>query len=155
MQVFESPIGKLGIQSDKFGLTSLSYENQKNGKPNPKTSQVEKQGEKEVLEFLDGKRENFELPFDLSQVNTFTKLVLEETSKIPYGSVSTYQEIAKKIGKPGAARAVGNALGRNPLPIIIPCHRVVAANGKLGGYTGGVEKKTFLLKIESQRMVQS
>jgi methylated-DNA-[protein]-cysteine S-methyltransferase len=74
--------------------------------------------------------------------------VLERTSKIPYGSVTTYRHMAESAGSPRAARAAGNALGSNPIPIVVPCHRVVHADGGLGGYTGGVERKVVLLRLE-------
>jgi len=81
-------------------------------------------------------------------ITKFEKEVLEETKKIKFGKTSTYKEISERIGRPKAYRAVGNALGKNPLPVIIPCHRVLSSNG-LGGFTGGIEIKKFLLNLES------
>jgi methylated-DNA-[protein]-cysteine S-methyltransferase len=74
--------------------------------------------------------------------------VLEHTARIPYGDVSTYKEVAAKAGSPRGARAAGNALGANPIPIVVPCHRVLASGGGLGGYGGGIDRKEFLLKLE-------
>jgi methylated-DNA-[protein]-cysteine S-methyltransferase len=74
--------------------------------------------------------------------------VLGQTARIPFGEVSTYGDISRAIGSPRAARATGNALGANPMPIVVPCHRVVASGGKLGGYTGGIERKKLLLGLE-------
>lgn len=82
----------------------------------------------------------------------FQKLVWKETMKIPYGYTATYKEIAERIGNPKSYRAVGNALGKNPLPIIIPCHRVIKGDGKLGGFTGGINLKKFLLKLEKNNV---
>lgn len=104
----------------------------------------------DVLEYLRGERDSFGLDTDLSSITEFQRRVLEETRKIPRGQFSTYSEIAKRIGKPNASRAVGQALRRNPIPIVVPCHRVVASDGTLGGYSGrmGDERKVHLLKLE-------
>jgi O-6-methylguanine DNA methyltransferase len=108
------------------------------------------QAENEIAEYLAGKRKTFEVRLDL--VGTpFQCRVLKVVARIPYGHTATYGAIAKKIGKPGASRAVGAANGHNCLPIIIPCHRVVAATG-LGGYGGGLEMKTRLLQLEGVLM---
>ncbi len=86
----------------------------------------------------------------LSRATTFQREVWEITKLIPYGETRTYGWVAERIGKPKAARAVGQALSRNPLPIIVPCHRVVASDGKLGGFTGGLDMKRTLLALESR-----
>jgi methylated-DNA-[protein]-cysteine S-methyltransferase len=83
-------------------------------------------------------------------MSSFAREVLAATSKVPFGSVATYGEIATRIRRPGAARAVGAALGSNPIPIVVPCHRVVGAGGALTGYGGGLERKTYLLQLEQQ-----
>ena len=90
----------------------------------------------------------FKEGLDLTGATAFQQEVYEAACRIPFGETRTYGELAKEIGKPGAARAVGQALGANPIPILIPCHRVVAANGGLGGYTGGVKTKEKLLAME-------
>jgi len=102
---------------------------------------------KEILLYLKGRVKRFETKLDLSSGTPFQISVWEELLKIPYGEVKNYGGIAKEIGNPGAARAVGNAVGANPVPIIIPCHRVVATNG-LGGYSCGIEIKKKLLRAE-------
>ncbi len=86
---------------------------------------------------------------DLSAATSFQRQVWQITRLIPYGETRSYSWLAEQLGKAGAVRAVGQALGRNPLPIIIPCHRVVAKDGQLGGYTGGVEIKRYLLNLEA------
>lgn len=102
----------------------------------------------QLREYFAGKRKQFQLKVDLHLVSDFTRSVLEETRRIGWGKLSTYQQVAARIGKPGASRAVGNALGKNPVPIVVPCHRVVASGGRLGGFTGGLDFKRKLLAIE-------
>jgi methylated-DNA-[protein]-cysteine S-methyltransferase len=102
----------------------------------------------EISEYLSGKRKSFEFPVD--PVGTpFQKRVWLQLQKIPYGRTCSYGEIARKLKKPRAVRAVGTANARNPLCIVIPCHRVIASNGTLGGYSGGLKKKQRLLSLES------
>ena len=101
----------------------------------------------QLKEYFAGNRKHFELEVDLHLVSDFTRRVLEETRRIGFGKVLTYHQIAQRIGAPGASRAVGNALGKNPVPIVIPCHRVVASDG-LGGFTGGLGYKRKLLGVE-------
>ena len=104
----------------------------------------------QVQAYLDGQRTNFDLPTDISILTAFQQQVLQATQQIPRGRIATYMDIARKIGKPKAVRAVGQALGRNPIPIVIPCHRVIASDGTLGGYSGGggLETKAKLLQLE-------
>ncbi len=104
----------------------------------------------DLIRYLSGEVVDFSgYEVDLSGLTDFERSVLCETRKIEYGSVVTYSELAARIGKPNAARAVGNALSKNPLPIVIPCHRVVSKGG-IGGYAFGVEAKRCLLKLENQ-----
>ena len=103
----------------------------------------------QLNEYFTGNRSNFKLPILLSG-SDFQIKVWEELLKIPYGETRSYQEIADSIGKKGAARAVGRANKENPLPIIIPCHRVIGANGSLTGYTGGLWRKRWLLELENR-----
>ncbi|MDE7409813.1 MAG: methylated-DNA--[protein]-cysteine S-methyltransferase [Muribaculaceae bacterium] len=103
----------------------------------------------QISEYLAGKRKEFIIPLSL-QGTEFRKRVWSELRLIPYGETITYKELAERIGSPGAYRAVANACGANPFPIIIPCHRVVASGGKPGGYTGGLDIKFTLLEIEKQ-----
>ena len=107
---------------------------------------VNKQAQKQITAYLDGKLKKFTLKLDI-QGTPFQKKVLKQVSRIPYGKTATYGEIASRTGCPGASRAVGNANARNCLPLVIPCHRVVTANGP-GGYDGGVKMKLRLLKME-------
>jgi methylated-DNA-[protein]-cysteine S-methyltransferase len=99
-------------------------------------------------EYLQNRRTAFDLPIDLSQTSPFLRTVLDALAGIPYGEVRRYQDVARAVGSPAAHRAVGNALKRNPLPIIFPCHRVIRSDGALGGYAGGPWIKERLLQIE-------
>ena len=105
-----------------------------------------------VLEELDayftGLRRGFSVPVDLRDVSDFTARVLHETRRIRFGELRSYGDVARRIGSPMASRAVGGALGRNPVPVIVPCHRVIAQGGRLGGFTGGLATKRALLRIE-------
>jgi methylated-DNA-[protein]-cysteine S-methyltransferase len=103
---------------------------------------------KQLSEYFQGRRNTFDVPVDFSGLSPFARDVLQATARVPFGGVATYSEIAKRIGNPGASRAVGNALGRNPIPVILPCHRVVPADHSIGKYTGGVDIKVKLLSLE-------
>ena len=102
----------------------------------------------QLEEYFDRKRTLFEVPFDISSASDLNLRVWSEVSKIPYGQSTTYKTIAESIGRNKAYRAVGSAVGKNPIPIIIPCHRVIASNGGLGGFSLGLEVKLKLIKIE-------
>jgi len=104
-----------------------------------------------LSDYFDGRRRDFDLDLDWRLMTDFTRRVLTATRAIPYGSVSTYGAVAREAGSPRGSRAAGNALGSNPLPIVIPCHRVLHADGGLGGYTGGTDRKKTLLAIEGFR----
>jgi methylated-DNA-[protein]-cysteine S-methyltransferase len=103
---------------------------------------------RELDEYFDRRRTRFDVSVDRRLIRGIARDVLAQTSRIPFGRTSTYGEIAGRIGKPRASRAVGNALGSNPIPIVIPCHRVLRAGGALGGYGGGVDRKETLLALE-------
>lgn len=100
--------------------------------------------------YFQGRRNSFDLPIDLSQGTPFQQAVWQTLSVIPYGQSTSYGAIAQAIGKPKAVRAVGGAVGRNPIGIVLPCHRVLGANGALTGYTGGLERKVALLRLEQR-----
>ena len=104
--------------------------------------------ERELEEYFSGRRRDFSLKLDWRLMGPFATRVLRRTAAIPYGRSSSYGEIAAEAGSPRGARAAGNALGSNPIPIVIPCHRVLHAGGGLGGYGGGLERKRFLLELE-------
>jgi len=107
---------------------------------------------RELDAYFEGRRKSFKVPVDLRLVTPFQRRVLEATASIPFGDVASYSEIAEQIGQPKARRAVGGALGKNPVAIVVPCHRVIAANGRIGGYTGGLDIKRELMRIEGIRL---
>lgn len=106
----------------------------------------------QVEAYLSGDRKHFDLPLDLSAGSAFQQQVWEATAAIPFGQVRSYGEIARQIGVPKGARAVGGALGRNPVPIIVPCHRVLRSDGQLGGFGLGIDTKRRLLAIEGRSL---
>jgi methylated-DNA-[protein]-cysteine S-methyltransferase len=107
---------------------------------------------RELDEYFEGRRRRFELALDWTLARGFGRRVLRATAAIPFGETLSYQQVAAKAGSPKGSRAAGNALGANPMPIVVPCHRVLASSGKLGGYTGGVHRKEALLAIEGHRI---
>lgn len=106
---------------------------------------------KELSAYFAGRRQLFSAPCDLGGLPPFTRAVLKITAQIPYGQMRSYRWVAERLGKPKAMRAVGNALARNPIPVIIPCHRVVRSDGTLGGYALGLHWKRRLLDLERSR----
>jgi methylated-DNA-[protein]-cysteine S-methyltransferase len=108
---------------------------------------------RQLDDYFAHRRREFDLPLDRSLMAGFGRRVLDRTAKIPYGQVATYGDVARDIGSPRAARATGNALGANPIPIVVPCHRVVRAGGVIGNYGGGPERKAQLLDLERSTAV--
>lgn len=151
---FDSPLGPLYAFATPVGLLRLSYEGAREEVPLTSTGEGATSVQFDAVrtqldEYFAGTRQTFDLPIDWSLIRGFAERVLKATASIPYGQTMTYAEVAAMAGNPRAVRAAGNALGSNPLPIVIPCHRVVRTGGSLGGYTGGVSKKEFLLGLES------
>jgi methylated-DNA-[protein]-cysteine S-methyltransferase len=156
----DSPLGKLLAAKTKKGLIRLSYEGGANPEASlghlaetvsPRILEVPARLDdvrRELDEYFEGGRRRFDLPIDWSFAGGFVQKVLRATNRIPYGSVSSYGQIALKAGSPRASRAAGNALGSNPMPIVVPCHRVLRSGGAIGGYTGGLHRKEFLLHLE-------
>lgn len=155
-----SPIGELFVVVTGRGLAAVAFEGDEHRDelldrvarqisprilPSPKATDAWR---RELEEYFASGRTGFELPVDRRLIHGIASDVLKQTSKIPYGEVSTYGTIAKEIGHPSAARAVGRALGSNPIPIVIPCHRVIGASGALTGYAGGIDRKVRLLELE-------
>ncbi len=104
---------------------------------------------RELDEYFEGRRRDFDLPLDLRGREGFSRDILERLAKVPYGQVTTYKTLAVAAGNPRAARAVGTIMNRNPIPIVLPCHRVVGSNGSLVGYGGGLDRKRHLLDLEA------
>lgn len=149
----DSPLGTLLVAASERGVCRVSFAPDVEAlaaAAGPRVLRVPAPlaaARRQLDEYFAGTRRQFDLPVDL-RAAPFQRSVLEELARLPYGEVATYGELARRIGKPRAARAVGGALNRNPLPIVIPCHRVVGAGGALVGYAGGVERKRALLDLE-------
>jgi methylated-DNA-[protein]-cysteine S-methyltransferase len=146
--VLDTPMGPLTVRSTDKGIASIHF-----GNNVPETaagdSSFGQKASEQLGEYFNGKRTRFELPLDV-QGTPFQRAVWNELQRIPYGETRSYGEIAKAIGKPGAARAVGMANHDNPIAVVIPCHRVVGSDGSLTGYAGGLHLKARLLSIERQ-----
>jgi len=150
---YTTPIGKIGIAEEDGAVTNLFFPNE----AAPKNAQIKetallKDVKKQLDEYFDKKRTVFDVPLN-PKGTEFQKRDWEELVKIPYGETRSYGEIAKALGIPKGARAVGLANNRNPVSIIIPCHRVIGSDGKLVGYGGGLPVKVALLKLEGSRFI--
>jgi methylated-DNA-[protein]-cysteine S-methyltransferase len=159
--VVESPLGTLVGASTTRGLACLAYADQHGGvdgvldelaaRLSPRILEGRAQLDpvrRELDEYFAGARRDFDLAIDWSLASPFTRRVLRATAAIPFGNVSTYGAVAAKAGNAKASRAAGRALGANPIPIVVPCHRVIGTSGRLTGYTGGVHRKEALLRLE-------
>lgn len=143
---YESPIGLLEIVTNNLKVLEINFVNKK--EENINQNNVTKQCIKELDEYFNGIRKKFDVKLELRGTD-FQKNVWNELEKIEYGEVKTYKDIAININNEKAVRAVGNANNKNKIPIIIPCHRVIGASGKLVGYAGGLDKKQWLLNHEN------
>jgi len=153
----DSPLGRLLVAVTPRGLVRIAYPGERDvleelaASVSPRVLESAAATEvvrRELEEYFERKRTSFDLAIDRRLMRPFSRKVLGATARIPFGRVRTYGEIAARVGSPRAARAVGNALGSNPVPIVVPCHRVVRAGGDLGGYGGGTERKARLLELE-------
>jgi methylated-DNA-[protein]-cysteine S-methyltransferase len=157
----DSPLGPLIAAATPRGLARLAYEDFNGGLDAIVESLAERLSprvleaparlddvRRELDEYFAGRRDRFDVPIDWALVRGFGRRVLETTAAIPFGETRSYRDVAQGAGNPAASRAAGTALGRNPIPIVVPCHRVLRTGGGLGGYTGGLEKKETLLRIE-------
>lgn len=159
--VLDTPAGRVVAATTARGLVRLAYEDWNDGVDavvealaaglSPRILEQPAALDavaRELDEYFAGRRRAFDLALDWSLCTPFARRVLGATRRIPYGQVATYGQVAERAGSPGGSRAAGNALGSNPMPIVVPCHRVVRTGGALGGYTGGVERKELLLGLE-------
>lgn len=153
-----TPIGALTLVSDGAGLAGVYFENHKVGGPpkdaDEKSDRVLDAARKQLDAYFAGRRDAFNLPLALKGT-PFQQRVWERLTKIGFGATTTYGAIANEIESPAAVRAVGAAVGRNPVSIVVPCHRVVGASGALTGFAGGVERKRFLLALEQGERVRA
>jgi len=156
---YDSPLGALTVAVTPRGLVRLSYPGEGIAaqldelaeRVSPRILEAPERTDavrRQLDEYFDGARRAFDVPIDWRLVRGFAGDVLRATARIPFGSVSSYRQVAEEAGSPRAYRAAGNALGSNPVPIVVPCHRVLHVNGGLGGYTGGLDRKRFLLRLE-------
>jgi len=153
-----APFGRMAVLSSEAGLTALLFALQMElpAETTDATGQaIAAEGARQLVEYLHGDRQAFDLPIDWQSMPASQAEVLQLVNQIPYGQVRTYGQIAIALGKPGASRAVGNANARNPLPLIIPCHRVMGADGSFRGYggPGGIPTKAWLLQFEGALLV--
>lgn len=154
----DSPVGTLLVAATERGLCRIAYDADPEREidrlgaafglrvlrsPRPIDS-----ARRQLDEYFEGKRQRFDLEVDLALQADFNRRVLHELARVPYGEVVTYGELAARAARPRAARAVGTVMNRNPLPIVLPCHRVIGSTGKLVGYAGGLERKETLLRLE-------
>jgi methylated-DNA-[protein]-cysteine S-methyltransferase len=153
----DSPVGSLLVATTRRGLVRVSFVG--DDEPlqeladgiSPRLLEAPAQLDpvrRELDEYFEGRRRRFDLALDWSLTRGFFRRVLRETARIGYGKVRTYTEVAAGAGRPRAVRAAGNAVGSNPMPIVVPCHRVIRTGGALGGYGGGLDRKEFLLRLE-------
>jgi len=160
----ERPHGHAKAKRDHATLAQATV----NGS-DPAAEAIAARAEREIREYLAGRRRpldhvrgrpewvegrRFTVPLDLSGLSPFHRRVLQAARRIPYGRTATYSDLARRVGRPLAARAVGQAMARNPVPLVIPCHRVVASGGGLGGYGGGLDLKRRLLALEGARLTE-
>jgi methylated-DNA-[protein]-cysteine S-methyltransferase len=155
-KIIDSPVGKLKLVASDKGLAGVLWERE-NTRPVPLSEAVEDkqhpvlvETEQQLGEYFAGKRKTFSIALDM-QGTRFQKDVWEALLAIPFGETRSYGQIAKQLGNPRATRAVGAANGRNPVSIIVPCHRVIGSSGKLTGFGGGLETKAHLLSLEDVR----
>lgn len=158
---WSSPIGPLFMAATEKGLLRISYVREGEDPLedlDPRAHLIQSREalapyRQELKDYFDGRRRRFDLVLDLTGTTAFQRSVLMAIRSIPAGAVQTYRQVAQSIRKPQAARAVGQALGSNPLPIVLPCHRVIASDGTLGGYAGGLDIKRKLLKLEGAQLI--
>lgn len=156
----DSPLGPLVVAATPRGLVRVAYSEAVSrdevledlaARVSPRVLEAPARVDeprRELDEYFAGRRQEFDLPIDWSILRGFTLKVLRETAHIDFGELRSYADVASAAGSPRAVRAAGNALGANPMPVVVPCHRVVRTGGALGGYTGGLERKEFLLRLE-------
>jgi methylated-DNA-[protein]-cysteine S-methyltransferase len=160
--VFDSPVGALLVAATPRGVCRISYD----ADPEAQAERLARayglrvlrapravdDAKRELDEYFEGKREAFDLSLDLTGSAEFTRDVLGELARVPFGEVTTYGHLAAQVGRPRAARAAGTVMNRNPIPIVLPCHRVVGSTGSLVGYAGGLDRKEQLLRLEGARL---
>jgi methylated-DNA-[protein]-cysteine S-methyltransferase len=147
--VFVTPRGLVRVAYDRENFGDVAEEVAEHVSPRvlvaPQRTDIVRE---QLDDYFEARRRTFDVPIDWTLVHGFNQGVLKATADIPFGETASYGEVAAAAGSPRAARAAGNALAGNPIPIVVPCHRVIHADGGIGGYTGGLENKRFLLRLE-------
>jgi len=153
----DTPVGPLLLAASDRGLCAVSFGSslddflrrveRRGFRPAPSSERV-REAVKQLREYFAGRRRRFDMTVDLAGQTPFQRQVLEATARVPAGSVASYGDIARAIGRPRATRAVGAALGQNPVPLVVPCHRIIGSDGGLHGYGGGLDIKEKLLRLE-------
>ena len=156
--LMDSPIGTLLLAATPQGLVRIAFAEELDTavaelatRLSPRVLEAPRRldaARRQLDAYFSGRLDHFDLPIDRVLIGAFARRVLDRTARIPFGSVETYKQVAGEVGTPLGARAVGNALGSNPIPVIIPCHRVLRTGGSLGGSGGGLPRKRFLLELE-------
>jgi len=159
--VVDSPIGDLLVAASDRGLAAISFDSEPQdslerlariaGPRVLRSSRSVDGARRELDQYFEGRRRTFDLSLDLRALPPFTLSVLDQLARVPYGETTTYGALARRVGHPRAARAVGTVMNRNRIPIVLPCHRVVGATGSLTGYAGGLDVKEKLLALEGAR----
>ncbi len=157
--VLDSPLGPLWVALGPRGVTAIAYRDEPDERDLRRLVRVFGPGivpdrrrlvpiARELDQYFEGRRTRFDVPFDLAGLTPFQQKVLRATARVRYGQLTTYATVARRAGNERASRAAGGAIGSNPIPIIVPCHRVIASDGSLGGYGGGLDVKRRLLALE-------
>jgi methylated-DNA-[protein]-cysteine S-methyltransferase len=154
---YASPLGTMLLAASDQGLAGIWFEGQRHGPEAPTWPEqpqhpVLQQAVRQLQEYFAGQRTRFDLPLDLTHGTPFQQSVWQALLAIPPGRTTSYAALGRQLGRPQAARAVGAAVGRNPVSIVVPCHRVLGTAGALTGYAGGLERKTALLRLEGALM---
>jgi methylated-DNA-[protein]-cysteine S-methyltransferase len=159
-ELHDTPVGTLLVGVTERGLCSISYDPEQEldrlahtfGARVLRVPNAADEARRQLDEYFERRREDFRLELDLSQTAPFQHDVLAELALVPYGRTTTYGSLASQVGRPRAARAVGTVMNRNPLAIVLPCHRVVGSTGALTGYAGGLDRKRLLLALEGAEL---
>lgn len=144
----DSPIGEFSYAIDSEGVCAAHFGLVKDARPG------QDEAARQLRAYFDGELTDFELPLSVNRGSDFERAVWHEMTLIPYGETKSYGAVAAAVGEPGGAQAVGTACNRNPLPVIVPCHRIIGADGKLVGFGGGLERKRILLELEANVKMQ-
>jgi methylated-DNA-[protein]-cysteine S-methyltransferase len=157
-ELHDSPLGTLFVAVTERGVCEIHYDSEPEAEAERlarlfgtrvlRSPRPTDEARRQLDEYFAGRRRDFDLDVDLSPAREFGRAVLEQLARVPYGELTTYGALAAGAGKPRAARAVGTVMNRNPVPIVLPCHRVVGATGSLVGYAGGLDRKRTLLALE-------